>query len=146
MIIQFLASLLLPFLGYSLGLRAKKPVIVADAIQIDSDNTYIYLNNIGESTAVNIQIGQALLDMSGVSVSDPFHNWKISFVFEKAAYIEPQKPKKVSVTTLINGKEKSDGARRLFSHALKRFKYLEVTYSDNFGTTYKSKLTDIPIK
>ncbi|MBF0572021.1 MAG: hypothetical protein HQL12_09160 [Candidatus Omnitrophica bacterium] len=133
------------YLGFVLGLRVKRPFIIADFIKVSDKETYVRLNNIGESPAREVQLEDVALLLK-LGPNEPF-NEKLNgstvvFKFEKVPYIEPHTTKDAIVSVSFNGEGKSDSVRKFYSYSLKRFKQIPVKYKDNFGFRYTDKLIE----
>ncbi|MDD4953639.1 MAG: hypothetical protein PHG40_01895 [Candidatus Omnitrophica bacterium] len=146
---SLLINLVVAYVGYLLGLRAKQPIIAVDFIKTTDEETRIRLNNIGDSPARDVQIQDAVLRLK-LKPEGPFckelNATQIVFKFDKIAYIEPHKPIESKIRAFIDGKEESESVRILYSNCLGDFKFLSVVFTDNLGLRCRCKLRDIKIE
>ena len=134
------------YLGYVLGLKAKRPTIVIDYIKVNDKETYIKLNNVGEGAALNVKVQDADTILEDEQFYKEMIGKKITFKFDKIKYIEPSKPQDAYAKLFMEDKMLSDSSRLIYSYGLRRFEFLIVTYTDNFGIRYQRKLTDLKIE
>ncbi len=137
------------YIGYRFGLHAKKPVVVLDYIKVEDNRTYAVLNNIGESPAINVEIGDCIFilqDKPGEIYNEQLKNKKVVFKFDRMKYIEAGKPIEVNVSATIEDKPLTKNGLYFYSFGLHRFENVDLVYKDNFGFSYRTKIEKLDIK
>lgn len=133
LLIALVVVLISERLGYILGIKAKKPYIVADGFEINDNKAYIVLKNIGTGVAINVKIEDTVAVLSFLSKDTP-----IIYTFEKVNFIEPSKQGIVHCKAYVNKKEIDSYATNIFSPFIED-KDLIIEYKDNFTNKYKNK-------
>lgn len=139
---DLVVSVLLALLAYYLGLKSKKPWVIADDFIWNDKRTSFKLKNVGESTAKNIRIDDIIINLEETLFNIfPDVKGNATFKFEKLDYLEPKGDAKEVKCNLFfdDGKSPSDAGRTLLSIYLRNGRMLKISYKDSFGLSHATQ-------
>jgi len=134
-------------LGYYLGLKSKKPIVLADRFIREDKKTCFVLKNVGESTALNIKVGDIVLKLSDTLFRNfPQIQDSIAlFKFETVDHLASHETKESKCTLTFNNDKNSgnnnvsQASLSFLSASLKDGTEIKLSYKDGFGLRYSTK-------